>query len=143
MCTHIIWSHLFTLLATFCLIHCMTKYYKMPHKHKIHVVIGWTIVTQNTHLPHFKKHLVTLIDTFGHFLLNYMWQNCRENNLCVTKYYKTSHKYKIHVTIGWMIVTQNTYLLDFKKHVFILINSFVHFLPNFMWWNPLKNTRCD
>ena len=126
VCTlNIIWSHLLTLLATVCLIVCdyipktnllcVTKYYKRPHKHKINVAIGWSIVTQNTHfflLNSIWSHLLTFLATCCLIVCD---QIPKTNMRCVTKYHKRPHKHKIHVAIWWSIVTQNTHLFTLKS----------------------------
>ena len=75
-------SHLLTRLVTVCLIRCVTKYYKRPHKKKS--CSNWMINghTKYTFL-HFKQHMVTLINIFCHFMLNCMWLNIQNKDaLC-------------------------------------------------------------
>ena len=127
---------------------CVTKYYKTPHRHKIHVTIWWTIVTQNTHLIDFKKHMVTLINTFGHFGLIVCDEIPKKNNRCVTKSSKMPHILYIHVAKWRAKDTLKNYSCDYKVFTvtktdksninsYQLVTHFMVLVTVFKWIRPL------
>ena len=89
---------------------------------------------------HFKHHMVTLIHTFGHFMLSCMWLNTPPKAsfmwLNVTKATQ-----KQNSCGHWMINSHTRYtFLHFKHHMVTHIHTFGHFMLSFMWLNTPPKT---